>query len=143
MIQYPIPFDTRAHAPGGLAAPWSAVSGEHGSTVTVPKEFAGPGGALSPEDLFNQALTSCFIGTFKVYAENSKLTYEAVEVEARLVVDLDENRKPVMKELHLRARILKPSNRDRALLLARKALQAGFILNSVKTEIRSEIDVVE
>jgi organic hydroperoxide reductase OsmC/OhrA len=143
MIQYPIPFDTRAHAPGGLSAPWSAVSGEHTSTVTVPPEFAGPGGALSPEDLFNQALTSCFIGTFKVYAENSKLTYEAVEAEARLIVDLDENRKPVMKELHLRARIVKPSNRDRALLLARKALQAGFILNSVKTEIRSEIDVVE
>ncbi len=143
MMHYPIPFDTRAEGSGGLTSTWSAVSGGHASTVAVPPEFSGPGGALSPEDLFNHALTSCFIGTFKVYAENSKLTYESIEAESRLIVDLDENRKPVMKELHLRARIVRPSNRDRALLLARKALQAGFILNSVKTEIRSEIDVVE
>ena len=103
----------------------------------------GPGGALSPEDLFNQALANCFVATFKVYAENSKLTFSNLNVKSKLVVDLDERRKPVMKEFFLDVEISGPSNADKAMLLAKKASESGFILNSVKTNCHFNFTVRE
>ncbi len=39
-----------------------------------------------------------------------------------------------MRSVHIHVKIFNPSNSDKALLLANKASDAGFILNSVKTE---------
>ena len=68
---------------------------------SIPPEFKGSGGGFSPEDLFNQTLANCFAATFKVYAENSKLTFADVVVEAKLAVDMDDNKKAMMKEFYL------------------------------------------
>jgi organic hydroperoxide reductase OsmC/OhrA len=133
MIKYPIDFHSKTVAREGTSGIWSTESGAHMSHCSVPVEFLGSGGALSPEDLFNHALTNCFVATFKVYAENSKLNFASVAVQSRLVVDLDEHKKPVMKSIHLDVKIFDPTNAERALLLAKKASESGFILNSVKT----------
>ena len=77
-----------------------------------------------------------------MYAENSKLVFEDLMVDTRLVVDLDETKKPVMKEFFLVAKIKSPSNPDKALLLAKKASQSGLILNSVKTICHYEFHVL-
>lgn len=133
MIQYPMEFSSETVALNGVNSNWTTKSKYEESQLSIPPEFMGPGGALSPEDLFNQALTNCFVATFKVYAENSKLTFENLKVESKLVVDLDDRRRPVMKEFFLKAHISSPSNPDKAILLAKKASETGFILNSVKT----------
>lgn len=133
MIHYPMEFTSETVALNGVNSNWTTRSKYEESQLSIPPEFMGPGGALSPEDLFNQALTNCFVATFKVYAENSKLTFENLKVESRLVVDVDDKKKPVMKEFFLKAQISAPSNPEKAILLAKKASETGFILNSVKT----------
>lgn len=133
MIKYPIEFHSRTEAACGLSRNWQTLSQDRHTEVSVPKEFLGPGSGLSPEDLYNHALTNCFVATFQVYAENSKLSFESLKVESKLIVDVDERKRPVMKEFFLSATIQAPNNSEKALLLARKASESGFILNSVKT----------
>lgn len=134
MINYPLFFESQTAAPSGTHGTWVTQSQKHSSVCCVPQEFLGSGGALSPEDLFNHALTNCFIATFKVYAENSKLSFDSVTANSRLVVEADENHKVTMKSIHIHVKIFNPSSSDKALLLAKKASNAGFILNSVKTD---------
>jgi organic hydroperoxide reductase OsmC/OhrA len=141
MIQYPIQFSTNAHSENGINTIWSVNSNPFTMNCAIPPEFEGPGGALSPEDLYAQALTNCFIATFKVYAEKSKLTYELLTANGHLTVDLDENKKPCMKKFNLDITIQKPSSLEKAELLAHKAFKSGFILNSVKTELNMTLKV--
>ncbi len=141
MMPYPIEFKSETASKTGMSSTWMSRSQYQETLISIPPEFNGPGGGLSPEDLFNQALTNCFIATFKVYAENSKLTFEDLIVSSKLIVDLDENRRPIMKEFFLTAQIHSPSNAERALLLAKKASESGFILNSVKTQCHFEFKI--
>ena len=142
MIQYPLEFNSKTFATCGVQSIWKTKSNDFECNVSIPPEFKGPGGGFSPEDLYNQALANCFVATFKVYAENSKLTFEDLHVETRLVVDMDDSKKPVMKEFYLTAKIKSASNADKALLLAKKASQSGLILNSVKTICHFEFHVI-
>ena len=134
MINYPLSFDSQTLAYPGTRGTWVTTSQGHTSTCSVPEEFLGSGGALSPEDLFNHALTNCFVATFKVYAENSKLNFKSVFAESRLIVEPGVDGKTTMKSIAIHVKITDPSDAQKALLLAKKASQGGFILNSVKTE---------
>lgn len=98
MTTYPLEFNSETTSASGIQANWKTKSSDRESPMAIPPEFNGPGGGFSPEDLFNQALANCFVATFKVYAENSKLTFEDLIVNARLIVDHDESKRPVMKE---------------------------------------------
>lgn len=142
MITYPLEFNSETISTSGIQSSWKTKSSNLESSMAVPPEFKGPGGGFSPEDLFNQALANCFVATFKVYAENSKLSFEDLNVNARLVVDNDESKKPVMKDFYLHAKIKAPSSGDKAILLAKKAAQSGLILNSVKTICHFSFEVV-
>jgi organic hydroperoxide reductase OsmC/OhrA len=141
MQQYPVRFEARAEAKNGMRTAWMIQSGEFQTMCAVPPEFNGAGGGFSPEDLFAQALTNCFLATFKVYAEHSKLNYSEIIANAQLLVDLNEDRKPVMKSFQLKATIRQPSNVERAKVLAEKAMRSGFILNSVKTDLNFELTI--
>ena len=135
MIKYPLSFESQTTAQSGTRGTWVTQSQQHSSECCVPKEFLGSGGALSPEDLFNHALTNCFIATFKVYAENSKLSFDSVKADSQLVVEEDQtNHKVTMKSIKIHVKIFKPSDREKALKLAERASNDGFILNSVKTD---------
>jgi organic hydroperoxide reductase OsmC/OhrA len=138
MQKYPIQFTAAAEATDAVNATWMIVSGANEALCAVPPEFDGPGGGFSPEDFFAQALTNCFLATFKVYATNSKLQFAKIKAHGQLEVDLNEERKPVMKTFTLQVVIKDPSNVERAKLLGEKAMRSGFILNSVKTELKFE-----
>jgi organic hydroperoxide reductase OsmC/OhrA len=125
-----------------MQSTWTTSTGAYSSEVAIPPEFSGPGGGLSPEDLFNHALSNCFLATFKVYAANSKLEFSSVEAQGDLVVDFDDDKKPVMKSLALNVKIEGASNPEKARLLAEKAAKSGFILNSVKTKCDIKIEVL-
>ncbi len=141
-MQFPMEFYTRTESENGIQATWSCWSGEWQTSVAIPPEFAGPGGGLSPEDLFNQALINCFVGTFKVYAEKSKLSFDKLRASSKLVVAPDEQGRPIMKRLEVKVQIEKPSHPDRALRLAQKASESGFILNSVHTDCHFDFEIV-
>lgn len=141
MIQYPILFNASSESQPGLDQTWQVQSSEFKMTCAIPPEFEGGGGGISPEDLFAQALTNCFIATFKVYAHHSKLDFAKVEAQSELSVDLGEAGKPVMKKLRLNARITAPNNPTKAKTLAERAFKQGFILNSVKTELEFDLQI--
>lgn len=135
MNQYPLIFKAEALAECGIQRSWTMNSYTKEASCSVPPEFNGPGSGFSPEDLFAQALTNCLIGTFKVYAENSKMIFDQIKVQTELSVDTNESRKVVMKKCHLAIFLTNPSNVDKAQLLIKKSFESGFILNSVKTEM--------
>ncbi|MBX9767095.1 MAG: OsmC family protein [Bdellovibrionales bacterium] len=141
MIKYPISFFARANSLEGIQSAWTVDSQNLIARCAIPPEFEGPGGALSPEDLFAQALRSCFVATFKVYAEKSKISFSDLTVQTQLVADLDASKKPVMKKCLLQVSIRGCATPERVKTLAEKAFKSGFILNSVKTELHLELDV--
>ena len=142
MIQYPIHFSTEASAVCGISASWIARSVGLEITVAIPTEFEGPGGAISPEDLYAQALTNCFLATYKVLAEKSRVTFERITVEGRLMVDRNELKQPTMQTIHFVIKLTAPSDEAKARRLVEKALHSGFILNSVKTELSHELVIL-
>ena len=92
MIQYPMKFDVSSVADPGITQVWnSEYSPSEGDpvrvVVAVPPEFEGPGGGFSPEDFFALALANCFVATFKVIAEKSKLIFQKLDCKGTLTVE--------------------------------------------------------
>ncbi len=136
MIRYPMSFPVSAETRAGIAANWEtrAPSMDSAIPMSIPPEFAGPGGGYSPEDLYAAALANCFVATFKVFAEKSKISFEALQVNAVLTVDRNESGAPWMKAVHLEVALSGASDSERARHLLEKTSQSCMILNSVKTE---------
>lgn len=143
MHKLPLEFSSETIASGEFENPWSIDSGSLQISCAIPTEFGGSGGGLSPEDLFLQALMNCFIGTFKVYANASRISFSSVQVNGRLIVDQDSARKVVMKTAVLEINIYGADRPDRVETIASKALRDGFILNSVKTEIQHSLHIFD
>ncbi len=141
-MKLPLEFKAVASTLSGIQSTWLVQSNPFELTCAIPPEFNGPGGGLSPEDLFAQALTNCLIATFKVYAENSKLTFQDLKVNTQLIVDQNESKKTVMKLCQFQIQIKNPSNSEKATLLIKKAFESGFILNSVKTELSYQLSFI-
>ncbi len=139
MITYPIHFETTGNTKAGIQTKWNSCASNIDISCSVPKEFEGPGEAFSPEDLYLLAIQNCFIGTFKVFAEHSKLNYTNLQVISKLKVDKDEQSKPWMDTIHLQITVSGVSDERRLNLIVNKTLETGFILRSVKTKITSEL----
>lgn len=135
MIRYPVLFLGESNAVSGIRAPWQTMASGHELSCSVPTEFDGDGTHPSPEDYFLLAIQNCFVATFKVFAEYSKLTYSGLDVSSELVVDRSESGKVTMTELRLHIRLSGVSDEKKARLLVDKTLNTGFIIQSVKTEI--------
>lgn len=135
MIEYPIKFTSKASSASGVFNTWKVESFNNEAVCAVPNEFGGPGGGFSPEDFFAQALMNCFLATFKVYAEASKIIYSQVEVSSELTVDKNESGQPIMSHMMMHIIIKNAERPDRIEPLVLKVLRSGFILNSVKTKI--------
>lgn len=56
-------------------------------TSVPPKQFGGPGGEWSPEDLFVAAIADCFILTFKSIARGKKLEWTNIQCSVTGVLD--------------------------------------------------------
>lgn len=54
----------------------------HSLELAPPVEFNGPGGFLTPEDLFSASISSCYILTFKSLAAHKKLPWLDIDVKA-------------------------------------------------------------
>ncbi|MBC7458840.1 MAG: OsmC family protein [Bdellovibrionaceae bacterium] len=142
-MKLPLQFQVKCHSQSGIQKVWSIDSYGQQTLCAIPSEFGGPGGGLSPEDLFAQALTNCFIATFKVYAENSKLTFSDVQVDTNLTVNMNDNKKVTMHSCHFDIRLYQTPQPEKAELLIKKSFESGFILNSVKTELSYSLQICE
>jgi len=142
MVQFPMIFKVSASSPSGIKSLWSATASGLDAKLAIPPEFEGPGGGFSPEDFYALALTNCFIATFKVVAEKSKLEFQELNVEAELTVDRGEGGKPWMSLIQMKIILRGTNNSDRAQQLLEKTSQSCMILNSTKTEKIFEFKVL-
>ena len=133
MLTYPMQFNASATGASGIATTWQTEAGGKSLTAAIPPEFSGPGGGFSPEDFFALALQNCFVATFKVIAEKSRLSFSRIEVQSRLTVDRDENGRPWMAAFHLAVKVSGASSVDNARRLLQKTSESCLVLNSVKT----------
>lgn len=90
MIQYPLSFEVSAESTSGIQSSFQAVA-ENLPPITcaIPQKFHGPGGGYSPEDLYALSVVTCFIASFKVFAERTKLEYNSIKGNGELIVDRD------------------------------------------------------
>ena len=143
MNPLPLLFKAQTESQPGTQQLWQSQSLDLSLPCAIPPEFKGPGGGLSPEDFFVQAMTNCFLATFKVIAENSKLHYGRIHFDSDLFVDKNDQQKTVMKKCHFKITLTNVEQKEKANLLIKKAFETGFILNSVKTELSYEIQFAE
>lgn len=141
MHSLPINFSSEAFSTGEFESPWSIKSGPVQAACAIPSEFGGYSGGFSPEDLFLQAVINCFVGTFKVYAKASRINFTDLHVKGKLTVDQGETKKVFMKTVVLDITIGGAERPDRIETIVAKTMREGFILNSVKSEIRHNLQV--
>ena len=143
MIKYPMSFNASAESAQGIQTPWEskAHSQSQGIRMSIPPEFEGPGNGFSPEDLYAMALQNCFIATFKVFAEKSKLVYTNLAVQTELVVDRNESGRPWMARCVMKVRLEGCSQAESAKRILERTSENCMILNSVKTEKVFEFDI--
>src|SRR6266700_3393066 len=89
---------------------------------TSPLAFGGLEGRWTSEDLLLAALASCFTTTFRALAENSKLSYTDLQVEAEGAISKAETGYGFV-DVVIRANLIVPQEeeRERALRLLHKA----------------------
>lgn len=136
MLSYPMHFKINSSSESGIQTKWFTKAEQLNTQVDVaiPPEFAGPGGGHSPEDLYAMALTNCFIATFKVFAEKSRLNFQNIKIQSVLSVDRNEKGQPWMSKIHLNIELTGVSQKENAQRLLEKTSQSCMILNSVLTE---------
>ena len=135
MIRYPQTYTAQSHSNAGIQERWTSQAGEMPAlTCAIPPEFEGPGQGTSPEDLYALALLNCFVATFKVFAEKSRVAFGSLNVTGTLTVDRDEKGVPWMAAFHLHAQVAGAEDAVRVRSLLEKTSRSCMILNSVKTE---------
>lgn len=146
MIQYPLQFTVHAQATSGSASTWETWADAHPEPVVmmaIPPEFQGPGGGLSPEDLYAMALQNCYVATFKVFAEKSKFDFSKITARALLDVDRNSEGRPMMARVRFTIRLEGVEKVQAAERLLEKVSQNCMILNSVVTDKTFNYEVVE
>lgn len=145
MIQYPLKFEVRSEAPAGQNSAWQghAPAQESPIHLAIPPEFGGPGSGYSPEDIYALALQNCFIATFKVFAEKSRLEFTKIESQGILTVDRNQEGKPWMAKIDFVISLHGAKQKDSALRMLEKVSRSCMILDSVKTEKTFQFNVLE
>lgn len=136
MIKYPMFFKSQAAGPSGIQTAWTSATPTQGQKLrlAIPPEFEGPGDGFSPEDLYVMALQNCFIATFKVFAEKSRLAFGSIEVEAELTLDRDDGGRPWMARCLLKVSLRECTQVETAKRILTRTSENCMILNSVNTE---------
>jgi organic hydroperoxide reductase OsmC/OhrA len=138
MINYPISFTAEVKAGPEIDSPWEASAGEFSTSCSIPPEFAGSGGAPSPEDFYLLALSNCFVATFKVFANASKLSFESIDLKSHLEIDQDSPGKASAKSCMITVSLNGVENTSRASMIMKKVSTTGILLNSVKSQLKFE-----
>ena len=125
----------------GLA---TSIDGLPALPVASPPSFGGPAGVWSPEHLFVLAAATCWMTTFLVVAQNSKLEFGAVDCSGVGTLERGDDRRFWISRIVLRPRVtvLREEDRERTLRLIEKAEAACLISNSMKSAVTVEAEVL-
>lgn len=135
MTPFPQSYRVFAESASGIDATWTTEGpAKQTLTAAIPPDFDGPGGGFSPEELYALALSNCFVATFKVVAEKSRLNYDRIEAQGELVVDLGKDKRPWMTRLELSVTLHGVDDQEKGERILDKASHSCLILNSVMTE---------
>lgn len=110
----------------------------------APKEFGGPGGQWSPEDLVVGAVADCFVLSFRAVAAASKFDFKDIHCTATGELNkADTGVQFVGFKVSAKLTVDADADQDRAANLLKKAKAACFITNSLKApaELETQIDV--
>lgn len=105
--------------------------------VATPPEFKnGVEGIWSPEHLFVASVSSCFMTTFTAIAENSKLDFISLDVNAVGLLNKKDG-KFMISEIELKPELVVASDKytEKALRILHKSEAACLITNSIKSAI--------
>lgn len=141
MINYPLAFDAESKSVADPQTSWKVSAGNFEGSCAIPTEFGGPGKAPSPEDFFLLAIVNCFVATFKVYANASKVKFENIQAKAKLVVDKSTPNQAIAKSCLIRVSVEGAENPNRIQTILKKVSSSGILLNSVKTELQFSFHV--
>lgn len=134
-MNYPMKFNVKSSSLPGIKEKWDSSFHEGHIQMAIPPCFEGDGGGFSPEDIYAMSLLNCFMATFKVFAEKSKLSFDKIEGEANLEVDLGEKNIPWMSHVKIGINLYGPDNKERAERILEKTAKNSMIINSVKSKI--------
>lgn len=112
--------------------------------VATPPQFpGGVPGIWSPEHLFVAAVSSCFMTTFTAIAENSKLDFQSLNINADGVLGKEDGRFMVT-QITLKPELVidDAAYREKAERILQKAEAACLISNSIRSEIILQPQVV-
>ncbi len=137
-------FKVQSTSASGVQSQWKTHAGAfaHEIPVAIPPEFQGPGTGLSPEDLYAMALQNCFVATFKVFAEKSRLAFDLIQIDSTLFVDRNEKGQPWMARIDMKVHLKTSEPQDKARSLLERTSQSCMILNSVNTQKTFDFEIV-
>lgn len=142
MYQFPMIFKSESQSPAGMQTTWKTHVSSGELSAAIPPEFRGPGGGYSPEDFYVFAVVNCFVATFKVLAQNSKIDFQKLDCEAHLTVDKNERGQPEFKSVHIKAKLSQPTEPEKAKRLLEKTSSSCLVANSLKIEKTFELEVI-
>ncbi|NGX39246.1 MAG: hypothetical protein KR126chlam1_00569 [Chlamydiae bacterium] len=133
MIKYPLHFRVEASSPSGISTPLEG-KGEDFPSIhcAIPKEFNGPGGGYSPEELFALAGVTCIMATFKVFAERGKLSYASIAGEAKLTIDRNEEGVAALQKLEMTFTFSGVADEEKAKVLLAESQKYCLVCNAIK-----------
>ena len=112
--------------------------------ISTPPEFPkGVPNTWSPEHLFVASANICLMTTFLAIAENSKLEFKSFECDGTGKLEKVDGRF-MISEIVLKPKVvvIEEKDIDRAKRIVEKAENHCLISNSMKTEIKLEMEVV-
>lgn len=143
MIKYPLFFEASSNSTSGINTTFEATAYDLPAiTCAIPKEFGGPGGGYSPEDLFSLAVLSCLIATFKVFAERAKLQFTNINGSAKLTIDRNVQGVPELKKLDIKFTLSGVQDQAKAKLLLGESEKYCLVSNAAKTEKTFEYEFI-
>ena len=141
MSHYPLSFKANSSSENGISTLWNTVSGNETLKVSIPPEFNGPGGGFSPEDFYVLAACNCFVATFKVIAQNSKLEFEKIKAVVDCQIDKNEKGSPEIKKILFSISLQGVQEEDKARRLLEKTSQVCIVINSLKPDKEFRFDI--
>ena len=109
-----------------------------------PPEFQGEPGLWTPEHLLVAAVATCFLATFRAFAENSRLQVVRLEVEAEGTLEKEEGGfRFTRMVVRPRLTIAEEADQERAGRLLEKAERACLISRSLscRVEMQAQVEV--
>ncbi|HSB74596.1 MAG TPA: OsmC family protein [Terriglobales bacterium] len=109
-----------------------------------PPEFQGEPGLWTPEHLLVAAVATCFLATFRAFAENSRLQVVRLEVEAEGTLEKEEGGFRFTRAVvRPRLTIADQADQERAGRLLEKAERACLISRSLscRVEMQAQVEV--